>query len=169
MSATPSTPSKSAAASLEEGSEKGRTQGADKSGDPVIKTERSMKRPRRSSSRGEDNDGSIASSPSPLPPSTTTSATRSGDKRSSKYRRYVKKKEREEGEDSDESVDSESDSDDSDEARSYSRSDTMRYPRRERRHRSPGNAPTPRGGGGGDQHSKIPTVCRHFLNGKLDR
>ena len=164
MSATPSTPSKSAAASLEEGSEKGRTQGGDKSGNPVVKTETSMKRPRRSPSRGEDNDDSIASSPSPLPPSTAASATRSGDKRSSKYRRYVKKKEREEGEDSDESVDSESDSDDSDE--SHSRSDMMRYPRRERRRRSPGNAPTPRGGG--DQHSKIPTVCRHFLNGKLD-
>ena len=126
-----------------------------------------MKRPRRSPSRGEEDDGSITSSPSPLPPSTAASTARSGDKRSLKYRRYVKKKEREEGEDSDESVDSESDSDDSNEAHSHSRSDT-RYPRRERRRRSPGNAPPPRGGGGGDQHSKIPTVCRHFLNGQLD-
>lgn len=158
-SATPSTPSK-AAASLEEGGEK-QSQG-EKSGDPVVKTETSVKRPRGSPSR-EDSDG-VISSPSPPPPSTTISK-RSSDKRSLKHRRYIKKKEREEGEDSDESEDSESDSDDPNEARSHShsRSDTMRYPRRERRRRSPGNAP-PRGGG--DQQSKIPTVCRHFLNGK---
>jgi hypothetical protein len=162
---TPSTPSKAAAASLEEG-DNSRTQGGEKSGDPAVKTETSMKRPRRSPDR-EDSDGSSSSSPSPLPRSAATSSKRSSDTRGSKYyRRYVKRKEKEEGEDSDVSVDSESDSDDLNETHSHSRSDMMRYPRRERRRRSPGSAPSR--GGGGDQQSKIPTVCRHFLNGKLE-
>ena len=155
---TPSTPSK-AAAPLEEGDNK-ETQG-EEAGDPTVKDETSVKRPRGASPSQEDSDGMIASPGSPPPP---TSGKRSSDnKRSSKYRRHSKKREKEEGEDSDESVDSESDSEDSSEPHSRSRLEMLRHPRRERRRRSPGNAPS---GGGGDSQGKIPSLCRHFLNGK---
>ena len=158
-STTPSMPSK-AAAPLEEGDNK--EEQREKASSPVVKIETNEKHPRVSPSQ-EDSDGVVAS-PSPSPPQ--TSDKRGGDKKkSSKYRRHSKKRDREEGEDSDESVDSESDSEDSSEPHSHSRSrsETSRYPRRERRRRSPGNAPP---GGGGDAQSKIPSLCRHFLNGK---
>ena len=113
--------------------------------DSAVKTDSRLRR--TSLSRGDNEEN--AASPS---------SKRDGSKKTSKRR--SKKGDVEEGEES-ASVDSESDSDSSYDRRdSHSRSDVLRSRARARRRRSPVNPPP------GDSQSKIPTLCRHYLNGK---
>ena len=117
----------------------------ERASDPVTKVEAGLK---PTPGQGESDDDTS-------PPSKRTSS-----KKGSKRRR---KREIEEGEDS-ESVDSESDSDSSYEKREESRSHAkVSRSRRNRRPRSPVHPPPSLGG---ESQSKIPSVCRHFLNGK---
>ena len=157
---TASTTTSSKVATVPMGEDKEEKEREEKAGDPVVKNETSVKQ-RHVSPSQRDSDGVVSPSPSPSPPPREKRS--SGDKRSLKRRSGRRRREREEGEESNESVDSESDSDDSSDSHSRYRSDMSRHPRRERRRRSPVNAPP----GGGDPQSKIPSVCRHFLNGKL--
>lgn len=115
--------------------------------DSAVKTDTSLKRT-SSKSKRDSEDGVVS-----------PSRKRDGSERRSK--RQIEKREMEEGEESG-SVDSESDSDSGDDKReSRSRSDMSRLRTRERRPRSPINHPPE------DSQTKIPTPCRHFLNGEL--